>query len=231
MSKRLVLFDIDGTLLYGGPVWKKSFEDAFLAQSGRTELPQISFGGKTDPLLCREFLGLRDGEAHCELTVAKIIDDYLLRAEKALPERKSEMQVFTGVRELIAALSKTAGVRVGLLTGNVRRGAELKLRAAELHTHFEFGVYGDDHWNRYELPRIAEERAPDFFGEKFSGKEIVIIGDTIHDVGCGKTIGARTIAVGTGWVDRETLLASKPDFYFENMSDTAAWVRAITDEF
>lgn len=223
---KLVLFDIDGTLLDCGPMWGRCFKESYLAHSGATELPKISFGGKTDPLLCRELLGLGPDEPHCEKTVAAIIDGYLSRAERELPAHRHLVRVYPGVRELITAFLD-AGHSIGLLTGNVRRGADMKLRAAGLDGIFEFGIYGDDHWNRYELPRIAEERAPEFFGAKFSGKDIVIIGDTIHDVGCGKTIGALTVAVGTGWVAREELLASGPDLFFENFADTAAVISAI----
>jgi phosphoglycolate phosphatase-like HAD superfamily hydrolase len=91
-----------------------------------------------------------------------------------------------------------------------------------------FGAFGDDHWDRYQLPQIAADRARACSGVEYCGKEIVIIGDTIHDVNCGKSIGVRSIAVGTGrGVNRDELLAACPDHFFENFSDFQEVLRAI----
>jgi phosphoglycolate phosphatase-like HAD superfamily hydrolase len=113
----------------------------------------------------------------------------------------------------------------------VRRGARIKLKAAKMEHFFnidDLGAFGDDHWDRYCLPRIAANRAKDHCGIEYQGKEIVIIGDTIHDVNCGKSIGVRSIAVGTGRnVDRAELLSAKPDQFFEDFSDFHAVIQAI----
>jgi phosphoglycolate phosphatase-like HAD superfamily hydrolase len=141
------------------------------------------------------------------------------------------MRVLPGARELVDALRDRADVCVGLLTGNVREGAELKLGAVDLWQKFRLGAYGDDHWDRYRLPAIAVARAREELGIDFVGQQVVIIGDTIHDVRCGQSIGVRTIAVGTGFgIDEGELLASNPDYFFKDLSDWRLAVDAILEE-
>jgi phosphoglycolate phosphatase-like HAD superfamily hydrolase len=163
--------------------------------------------------------------------VQRILDEYLDRVEKALPTRAHEVEALPGTRELLKQLSSIAELRLGLLTGNVRRGARIKLGAAKMDQYFdfgEFGAFGDDHWDRYQLPQIAAIRAKQRFGIDYQGKEIIVIGDTIHDVNCGKSIGVRSIAVGTGRnVNRAELLSACPDRFFEDLSDLHAVTRAI----
>jgi phosphoglycolate phosphatase len=231
--KRLVLFDIDGTLLHGGNLWRECFEGAFLALFPDFSLKSVSFNGKTDPQICHELMGQKPLAESMTHSVRMILDEYLNRVEKALPVRANEVEALPGTHELLMRLSRVDGLQLGLLTGNVRRGAKIKLRAAKMEHFFDidgFGAFGDDHWDRYCLPRIAADRAKHRCGIEYHGKEIVIIGDTIHDVNCGKSIGVRSIAVGTGRnVDRMELLASQPDHFFEDFSDFHAVIRAICD--
>jgi phosphoglycolate phosphatase-like HAD superfamily hydrolase len=229
--KRLVLFDIDGTLLHGGSLWRECFEGAFQACFPHVTVKKIGFNGKTDPLICHELMGEKPAAAEMTKPVQKILNEYLDRVEKALPTRANEVEALPGTHELLKELSSIAGLQLGLLTGNVRRGAQIKLKAAKMDHYFEFGefgAFGDDHWDRYCLPQIAASRAHRRDGIEYQGKEIVVIGDTIHDVNCGKSIGVRSIAVGTGrGVNRAELLAAKPDHFFENFSDFRAVMRAI----
>ncbi|MFL5813441.1 MAG: HAD family hydrolase [Bdellovibrionia bacterium] len=238
--KRLVLFDIDGTLLHGGTLWRECFEGAFQACFPDVVVKKVGFNGKTDPQICHELMGekpLAAAQAYAQTyamsnSVQMILDEYLDRVEKALPTRANEVEALPGTHDLLRELSNIAGLQLGLLTGNVRRGAKIKLRAAKMDHFFDFGEYGafgDDHWDRYCLPRIAASRAMKRDGIEYRGKEIVVIGDTIHDVNCGKSIGVRSIAVGTGRnVDRAELLAAQPDHFFENLSDISAVLHAIS---
>jgi len=242
--KRLVLFGIDGTLLNGGILWRECFEGAFQACFPELTVKKVGFSGKTDPQICHELMGQKPlapsnnlARARPDWSMSKpvqmILDEYLDRVEKTLPIRANEVEVLPGAHELLMRLSSIAGLQLGLLTGNVRRGARIKLRAAKMDHFFdfgEFGAFGDDHWDRYCLPQIAASRAKARDGIEYRGKEIVVIGDTIHDVNCGKSIGVRSIAVGTGRsVDRAELLAAKPDHFFENLGDIQAVTRAICD--
>jgi phosphoglycolate phosphatase len=234
-SHRLVLFDIDGTLLYGGPLWAESFRESLREVIPGHELPPVSFHGKTDGLICREvFEALGIAGEHSPLRdprFGRVIEGYLRRVRNELAERAHEMTVLPGVVRLLEALRDTPGIELGLLTGNVVQGAELKLQASGLIPHFKnfIGAFGDDHWIRSELPAIAVKKARDRLGREYRGKEIVIIGDTVHDVRCGQGVGARSIAVGTGHVDQVELRAEGADFYFEDLAETQAVVEAVVE--
>lgn len=231
-KKRLVLFDIDGTLLRGGPFWKESFLLSFGEHLPNVEFPKVSFGGKTDLQICREMMEEKGFTPEkVEEFMHRIVDSYLNRAEALLPERGHEVTILPGVREVLHKLSEREDVVLGLLTGNVKRGADLKLKAAGLDQFFLFGVYGDDHWDRYKLPSLALKRAKEKFDYDFSGKQIVIIGDTVHDINCGKSIGVRSIAVGTGrGIPVEHLMAANPDYFFKDLSALAEVMDAILEE-
>ncbi len=240
--KRLALFDIDGTILYGGPLWKESFYQAMQVHFPGFVMPETSFNGKTDLQIAFEILQTSvsiDGDLNDPALRRKleaIIDTYLGIADELLSARKHEVTVLPGVTTLLDKLKQftDAGIVVGLLTGNVRRGALSKLASVGLEHHFDFsgfaGVFGDDNPDRYQLPLLAQQRALQECGLHFREKDIVIIGDTIHDVNCGKSINARSIAVGTGkGVCQVELRNQNPDYYFEDLSDTDAVIRSILE--
>jgi phosphoglycolate phosphatase-like HAD superfamily hydrolase len=235
MSKepsRLVLFDIDGTLLHGGPLWKECFLGALAHYYPNLRFPKVAFGGKTDLQICRELMekaGFED--AVISRSLREIVDLYVQKAAHQLVHRAHEVQVLPGVFELLDALKEDSRIIVGLLTGNVKPGADLKLGAAGLRDYFRFGVFCDDHHDRYHMPSLALSRAQQLYGLSFSGKQVVIIGDTIHDVNCGKSIGVRSIAVGTGYnVPTDDLLSQNPDYYFKDLSATHEVWQAIVEE-
>lgn len=230
-SQRLVLFDIDGTLISGGKLWRECFEKAVRLHYPEENFPSVAFHGKTDYQILNEVLRcLNLSRSECTQKSKAILEGYLDHAEQELKTRLHEVQVMPGVRDLLNSLAAKEEVLLGLLTGNVQRGAQVKLNAVELNKYFSFGVYGDDHEDRYELPRIALEKILNKHGRVFHGKEIVIIGDTVHDVNCGKSLGVRSIAVGTGHEPLENLLAQEPDYYFKDFSSTHDVIEAILEE-
>lgn len=231
--QRLVLFDIDGTLLHGGKLWAGSFVRSMETFFPGKEFPQLSFNGKTDYQIVSECLthwGI-PAEEHEELS-HPVLDHYLNLIEKNIREgRHHEIEVLEGAVGLLNKLNQDSRVRLAVLTGNVLRGANLKLKYAELEPYFEFKITGDDHSDRYQMPPLARERAKSMGLGEYTGKEIVIIGDTIHDVNCGKSIGVRTIAVGTGrGVKSEDLLSHNPDYYFSSLSDIDSVYKSIIEE-
>lgn len=231
LPSRLVLFDIDGTLLFGGPLWKECFLKAFSHHYPGIEFPNVPFCGKTDLQIASEILAAA-GVARdvVERQMPVVVDHYVRLAVPLSEERAHEVTVLPGVRPLLEDLSAREEVVVGLLTGNVKQGAFAKLACAELEHHFKFGVFCDDNWDRYQLPALAVEKAKKDLGHEFSGKQVVIIGDTVHDVNCGKSIGVKSIAVGTGKnVSKEELLAQNPDYYFRDLSATFEIVQAILE--
>lgn len=230
-NRRLVLFDIDGTLLHGGRLWRECLERAFAEILPGVPVNRVSFSGKTDRQICREMLDGRVPEGRIPELSEAVLAHYLSSIRQAMAQgRANEVSILPGVRPLVERLAAEPRIHLGLLTGNVREGARLKLQAVGLLDSFRFecGAFGDDHWDRYELPRIAVERAQQSVGLRFRGKQVVLIGDTVHDVKCGQSIGVKAIAVGTGRPEyRDEVLAAGPDHFFETLEDAEGVLQAI----
>ncbi len=233
---RLILFDIDGTLLWTDGAGRRAIQRALLDEMGTAgPIEQYRFDGKTDPQIVRELMTLvGHPDAEAEDRIAAVCRRYvaLLAAELAPPSPKPRL--LPGVPELLAALEphEAAGrALVGLLTGNVEGGAALKLRAAGLDpSRFAVGAYGSDSPRRPELPAIAAERAARGTGKRFTGADIVIVGDTPDDIACGRPIGARVVAVATGFYDVAQLRAAGAAHVFEHLADTGAVTSALLAE-
>jgi phosphoglycolate phosphatase len=225
--RRIILFDIDGTLVWGGPA-KHAFVDAMRETYGTPgDFERVSFAGKTDPQIVRELLvavGLAPEEIASGLD--RLWDRYLAYLEARLPA--DPVQVLPGVVELLGALTAVEDVGIGLLTGNIAGGARLKLTSGGLWDHFAFGSYGSDHEERDELPAIAVDRARDLWGEAVSAERAIVVGDTPRDVACGKAGGTRTVAVATGSFSVTDLRASGPDHVLTDLSDTDRVVELLT---
>jgi phosphoglycolate phosphatase-like HAD superfamily hydrolase len=136
-------------------------------------------------------------------------------------------KLFPGVRELLERLNKLDDVMVGLLTGNILKGAELKLRRWNLEPYFRFGAYGDDHEDRCVLAQIALEKARALTGQPFGGGDTTVVGDTPRDVACARAIGARAVVVATGQVTRTELAEAGPDAILDSFENHEAALRAI----
>jgi phosphoglycolate phosphatase-like HAD superfamily hydrolase len=229
---RLALFDIDGTLVSMGGAAKEAFVRALAETVGREVVSDgISFGGKTDPQIARELLARNGvGADGMEAAIAETVRRYLLYFERDLP-RAQGARLLPGVRELLEALAEREDVATALLTGNVEQGARLKLGFFDLDRHFDFTVsaFGSDHHDRYELPAIVLERARRRFGSHVEGTDLVILGDSEHDVLCGRAVGARALAVATGWTPAAALHSHRPHRLFADFSDTGAVVQAILE--
>ena len=207
---QLVLFDIDGTLIRTGGAGVKAFERVFDLVFGVPRATRgMQFAGRTDRSLVREFLenqGIHPTPEHFE----KFLAHYVFLLDQMLQSHRGE--ICQGVPEFLRALLQTDDPPTfGLLTGNIRIGAEIKLRHHQLWEWFKLGAFGDDHENRNELASIAARRGSDLLKKPLAGNEILVIGDTRLDVECGKAIGARTVAVATGGYTREELLKHSPD--------------------
>lgn len=230
---RLVLFDVDGTLLWTDGVGRRSIRKALQAEHGTAgPIDGYRFDGKTDPQIVRELLteaGIPLGDITLRLDA--VWRRYLGVLEQELARDGHGTRLLGGVRELLAALEpyEQAGrAMVGLLTGNLERGAALKLRAAGLDpARFAVGAYGSDAEPRHELPSLAARRAAERAGRAFAGADVVIVGDTPADVACGRPLGARSVAVATGWYDVDALRATGATYVFADLSDTAAVLSAL----
>lgn len=226
--RRLILFDIDGTLVQGGPA-KDAFVSAMTETYGTPgPLEDISFAGKTDPQIARELLrGAGMPDPDIEAGFERLWVRYLAKLEALLPS--DPVRVLPGVEALLDALVGYRDVGVGLLTGNIVGGARLKLSSGGLWDHFTFGSYGSDHEERDELPAIAVERARKVYGNVVRSELAVVVGDTPRDVACGKAGGTRTVAVATGSFSVEDLAAAGPDRLLGDLSSTDEVMTALLE--
>ena len=221
---RLLLFDIDGTLLTTDGAAGRAFESALIDVYGTAgPIGEVSFAGKTDPQIAYELLG-RAGVVRpdVEAGLANLWARYLVHFDNEL--LSSRVRVFPGVADCLRRVeSRTDEALLGLLTGNIEEGARRKLDAADLgFSRFRTGGFGSDSEHRNELPAIAAARAEAITGIRYEGDAMVIIGDTPADIACGEAFGARTVAVSTGVYSHRRLEECSPDFLFHSLEDTAA---------
>jgi phosphoglycolate phosphatase-like HAD superfamily hydrolase len=223
---RLVLFDIDGTLLSGGPA-KDAFHLALVEVFGTAgPIHEWEFSGKTDPQIARELLreaGLADSEI--DAGFPRLWRRYVAEMESRLPGRPP--RPLPGVPDLLLELARRETVALALLTGNVAEGARLKLGAAGLAAWFPVGAFGSDRETRNDLPTIAVGRARDHWGVDFAARDVVVVGDTPRDVDCGRCHGARTVAVATGRFGEDALRETGADAVLRDLSRTDAALSAI----
>ena len=231
--RHLVLFDIDGTLLLTAGAGRRAITAALAEEVGSIDaVHQVRFDGKTDPQIVVELL---TAAGHPGATddgyVRELCLRYLGRLERELQHPATETTLMPGVDALLDALERRADVLLGLLTGNMREGAALKLASAGIEpARFMVGAFGSDSAHRPDLPAIAAERAIPHFGRRPHGRDVVIIGDTPADVTCGRGIAARAIGVATGAYPAAALADAGAHRAFADLSDTAAVLEAILGE-
>ena len=226
-QKRLLLFDIDGTLIHSGGAGIQALICAFKERFGvDDDLEDIEIAGMTDSGIVLSILNKHKIPTTSE-NMSAFLDSYVHFLSLELPRRKGKL--LPGVLELLERLKTRPHVVLALLTGNVSRGARLKLEHYGVWHFFEFGAFADDHRDRNELGRFARARAKEKHGREFAASEIDVIGDTPRDIACGKALGARTIAVATGRWGRHELAKHHPDFLIDDLSnvgtimDTLGW--------
>lgn len=224
--RRLVLFDIDGTLISDGGASRDAFASALLEVYGfQHPLRRYDFSGRTDPQIAH--MVLRDAgwsEADIDARMPQLWERYLDGLET---HERSRVRELPGARALLDALQADARVTLALLTGNIERGARLKLSGPAFNDYFPFGAFGSDSPHREDLPPIAMRRAGEFCGHDFRGREVVIIGDSIYDVRCGIPHSATTIAIASGKTSAERLQAENPDYFFTSAEDREGLLMAI----
>ena len=225
MEKTLLLFDIDGTLITSGGAGERALRIGFRERFGiDDDLRNVEIAGLTDSGIARAMLRTH-GLAETPENIAAFVDSYLANLVKELP--LTEGRLLPGVVPLLAALQGRPDMVLALLTGNVERGAKLKLSHYGVWTFFEFGAYADDHHDRNELGPFAQRRAREKHGIDFPAERICVLGDTPHDIACARAIGARAIAIATGKFTRAELAAHLPDFVFDDLSDLDAVLAAL----
>ena len=225
LKTKLVLFDIDQTILHSGGAGEKALTLALRDRFGREEtLENIEIAGKTD-----KWIAHRIFESHgidpTPDNVEHFLDGYLGYLKSELGRNNGRL--LPGFPEILHALAALPNVAVGLLTGNLRRGAEIKLGHYGVLDHFSFGAFADDSHERNQLGPFAQKRAGEAHGTEFQPGNIFIIGDTPHDIACAKAIHARSVGVATGRYSRAALEAAGADFVFDDLADTQGVIRIL----
>ena len=225
----LVLFDIDGTMLLAHGAGRRCVHQAMIDVFGVTGPQTHPFDGKTDPQIVRELAtmaGIADDIIDERMTTA--LDRYYEYLDADITGAPHTVELLPGVTALLDALEARDDMMLGLLTGNIEVGASLKLRAVNIaFERFVVGAYGSDAPSRPALPAIAQARASARIGADFPGARIVIIGDTPHDLTCGREIGAHAIGVETGRFRAADLHSYHPLAVFADLTNTDAVVAAI----
>lgn len=226
---RLVLFDIDGTILRSNGAGRRAMLVALREVFGSPGPEDHRYDGKTDPQIVREVMRLEGHhDTHIDERMDVLMSLYLSRLEHEL--KHVDTLVHPGIFELLDALEERRDTILGLLTGNLRDGAYAKLRAAGIDPErFRVGAFGSDHELRPELPALAQRRARAELGVNLEGEDLVVIGDTPADIECGRSIGVRAIGVATGAYTVDELLRCGAYTAFETLADTERVVNAIVD--
>jgi phosphoglycolate phosphatase-like HAD superfamily hydrolase len=213
------LFDIDGTLISSGGAGKAALEAALASEFGIDQLiEKLELSGRTDRAIIRDIFRMHALE-ETPTNRQRLIDGYLLHLPRCLATLKG--RVLPGIQPLLVQLGGRPDVAVGLLTGNVRAGARVKLGHFGLYEHFTFGGFGDHHLNRDDVAREALAEVRQCLNGHCDPNRIWVIGDTPLDVQCARAIGARAVAVATGWHSHEELAEHQPDLLLTDLADPA----------
>jgi phosphoglycolate phosphatase-like HAD superfamily hydrolase len=215
-ARRLLLWDIDGTLISTGAAGQRAIGRATAERFEGGDLDGVEIAGRTDVGIARQILSKYHAPVN-DRSVHSFLDLYVEFLAEELPRGKG--RVLPGVLELLQDAATKSDVTLGLLTGNLERGARLKLEHYDLWRFFAFGAFADDHPDRNELGAFALSRAREATGIDFAAAQVDVIGDTGHDIACGKAFGARTIAVATGPWARGRLAEHEPDFLFDDLAN------------
>ncbi len=221
----LLLFDIDGTLVNTGGAGVQAIKRVVKNRySVDDDLHDIEIAGKTDSNIVADILK-KYGVPQNSENIAAFLDEYVDLLRELLPQLNG--RVLPGIKEILTRMKAKPDRVLGLLTGNVERGAKLKLQRYDLWDFFEFGAFADDHQDRNQLGEFARTRAQEKHGHEFDAAQIDVIGDTGHDIACGKIFGARTIAVATGTWTRDQLAKHAPDFLFDDFAQADRVIAAL----
>jgi phosphoglycolate phosphatase-like HAD superfamily hydrolase len=228
---RLVLFDVDGTLVTARGAGRAAFNKALVEVFGTVGPAEASFDfrGRTDLSILHALMGAAGfGADVIAARTAACFAAYVRELADVIGDGR-RVQILPGVPELVRTLAVRDDVVVGLLTGNVEEGARIKLGPTGLWPLFRVGAYGSDHADRRLLPAIARERAGALLGHAFPFDRVVIVGDTPLDVDCARACGARAVAVATGFYPYGELADCRPDLLLEDLGDVARVVHQLTN--
>jgi phosphoglycolate phosphatase len=225
---KLVLFDVDGTLITSRGAGRRAMKVALERVFGVSEgIDQYDLGGRTDTRIVHDVMSALGWEA---ARVKERLDDFFEAYAAGLTTEIGDgrhVVTLPGVAAVVERLARSADAVLGLVTGNIEEGARIKLAPTGLWPHFRVGAYGSDHMDRRRLPSLAARRAHALLGQVFAPPDVVVIGDTPHDIDCARAFGALAVAVATGQHSRAALLAEAPDVLLDDLGDVDRVLDAI----
>lgn len=222
---KLLLFDIDMTLISTGGAGRDAMITAFAHLTGHSDgMHKVRFSGRTDPAILRDALEVSGMEWRLDLQ-DKFRVAYLEELVLEMKKPRTGMQIMPGILQALTALKKREDITLALLTGNWREGGRIKLEHFNLFHFFEFGAFSDYAWVRNELPAVAARLLQEQKDIVIEPQDVFVIGDTPHDVACTQPFGARSVAVATGNFSLAQLEEAKPDYLFEDLSGTEAFLK------
>jgi phosphoglycolate phosphatase-like HAD superfamily hydrolase len=220
---KLILFDIDMTLIYTAGAGRRAMTAAMKDIFGADGFGDVSFAGRTDAAILKD--GLTQLKIPWDIASENAFkQNYLNRLAVELRKPGKDKGVKPGIPDIVENLRERTDVVLALLTGNWKEGARLKLEHFGLWHFFEFGVYADDSADRNQLPGIAVSRLRTRRNIDVTARDVFVIGDTPLDIACTKPLGAVSIAVATGFFSETELRAAEPDFLFSDLSDSEAFL-------
>jgi phosphoglycolate phosphatase-like HAD superfamily hydrolase len=228
---RLVLFDIDGTLLSSEGLGRTAMRRALGSIFGSPGNPAYRYDGKTDRQIVRDVMRLEGhSDEYIDSQMERLIETYLDGLREGERSGKFNVRPLAGVVDLLDALEPRKDVVLGLLTGNVESGARIKLIAAGIDPdRFRVNAFGSDHEHRPELPAIAQRRASEKLGIDIERGRMVVIGDTPADIACGRSLGAKAIGVASGHYTVDQLREHDPYAVFPSLEDTQQLLESIVN--
>jgi phosphoglycolate phosphatase len=225
--RKVLLFDLDWTLIYTGGAGVRALNTSYQSLFGISEAAKsVVLDGKTDRAICREMIVFHQKRPAQESEIQALSSKYLEQLAIEVP-RSEGYRVLPGISEILERLKDHPEVILTLGTGNFKKGAEIKLARADFWKYFPVGGFADDSEKRPEILGAAVRRSEEYAGRSFSGSEILVIGDTVHDISAGRAIGASVLAVACGPTKSEILAAQKPDYLFNDLSDTAKTLEVL----
>lgn len=227
MINKLILFDLDWTLIYTGGAGLRALSFAF---NQKFQIPEamkiVNPDGKTDPAICREMIRVHLNRDPQKGEIEALCRGYLDRLAVEVPIAAA-YKILPGIPVLLEKLSARKDLVMGLGTGNLEEGARIKLARADFMKYFSFGGYGSDAEDRPVVLKTGVHRGEKIAGHVVDPRNVVVIGDNVRDVQAGKAIGAFTIAVASGPMTLEELSATHPDVAFQDLSDTDKVIHTI----
>jgi len=225
LPRKLLLWDIDGTILHTGKAGETALGRAMEKLYGVNRgLQGLEIAGRTDKWIVEQLLG-REGKGNGAEEIARFLDVYVELLAEELPLRNGGLH--PGVLGILEAAHLRPELVQALLTGNIEKGARLKLTRYGVNHFFEFGAFADDSSIRNELGPHAKRRAMEHHGEEFPSERIFVIGDTPHDVACARAIGAKAIAVATGSFTKRQLKDCGADAVFTDLAHPEAFFKLL----